>query len=122
MVNYVTHDQVPKEVKLLLKELEGIDNIQDYNISHINRLIAECENEANSLSKYKNYEVEYQGPGDRVSQKVKFNNLEEAFVCLDRLTNYGKETRVTLILSQAGKPVRGYHNGQWIYPQNLYDR
>ena len=122
MYNFVTHRDIPKDLRIALRDLEGIDNVEDYSIVKINYLLNEYLKEQESLSSLKNYDIEYQYPEETKSRTAHFNNLEDAFVFMDRLTNYGKGSCVTLVLTQAGKPVRGYQNMKWIYPQNLYDR
>lgn len=121
MYNFKTHDEVTKELRAILLEQEGIDSITDYTIGKINALLNDLEDQSKELNKYKNYEIEFKNDLDKDSTKVKFNNLEEAFVHMDRITNYGKRSDVTLLFTQAGRPVRGYARGIWVYPQNLYD-
>lgn len=122
MYKFNSHNDVPKDLKVILFEEEGIDSITDYPIVKINSLLNEIERRSKELNKYKDYEIEYQDDSEKTSTKVKFNNLEDAFVCMDRVTNYGKKKDVSLLFTQAGRPVRGYSRGQWLYPQNLYDR
>ena len=122
MYNFETHNDVPKHLKDLLFEEEGIDCITDYSIVKINSLLNEIYNHNKELNKLTNYEIEYQQDKEKESTKVKFNNLDDVYVCMDRVTDYGKRKDVTLLFTQAGRAVRGYSRGQWIYPRNLYDR
>lgn len=122
MYNFETHNDVPKQLKDLLLETEGIESITDYSIVKINSLLNEIDKHSKELNKYTNYEIEYQQDKQTETTKIKFNNLEDVYVCMDRVTDYGKRKDITLLFTQAGRAVRGYSRGEWIYPQNLYDR
>lgn len=119
MIRYSQHREVSKEHKLLLKEMEGIDSIEEYTIGKINSLVNDILKEQESLNKFKNFEVAYSSDG--VTTTKKFTTFEQALVFVDQLTNYGAGSDIALVLSQAGKPIRGYHNRKWIYPRSIYD-
>ncbi len=77
-------------------------------------------NDAETQAVLKNYIVKYD-EGDGIRQ-IEFNELNEALVLLDRLTDYGYGSDNTIAFYQQDTHVdnliKVYHKRQWDYPRN----
>jgi len=118
MYNYEKLSEIPKEQKSVLKERLG--DYKDYSMNLINDTLNSYEQELNELEQFKDLTVEYKFPGKKVIT-LKPESIKQAYVELDRVTNYGEGSDVTAIFKQAGRFVRGYMNRQWVFPRTMYD-
>lgn len=120
MYNFYKHSEIPTRLRNIVKEQEGVDRITELDIGYINTVLNELEENEKVLEALKQYEVISRQPDSQITIK-KFTELDDAYVELDRLTNYGEGSDVVIVMRQAGRFVRGYQNRQWIYPTNQYD-
>lgn len=118
MYNYEKLREIPKELKSVLKERLG--DYKQYSMNLINDTLNSYEQEQTELAKFKDLTVEYKFPGKK-TVTLKPDSIKQAYVELDRVTNYGEGSDVAAIMKQAGRFVRGYMNGQWVYPRSMYD-
>ena len=118
MYNYEKHSQVPSEERAILKERLG--NYKEFSIDYCNNELKLHAIEQSELAKFKDLVVEYKFPGKK-TVTLHPESIKQAYVELDRVTNYGEGSDVTAIFKQADKFVRGYMNRQWIYPKTMYD-
>ena len=113
-MRFYDYDDVPKNIRQIIREQKNITRITELSIEEINSLAEECIDILNAREKLKTFHVAYSYPGQKPSV-LKFEDLEEAYVCMDRLTNYERGSDVTIIFAQAGNVVRRYKDREWIY-------
>jgi len=118
MYNYEKYSEIPTEERKVLKERLG--KYREFSIDYCNNELKLHAQELSELAKFKDLVIEYKFPNKKT--KVLYpESIKQAYVELDRVTNYGEGSDVTAIFKQADKFVRGYMNRQWIYPKTMYD-
>lgn len=80
----------------------------------------EMFNDLETQARLRDFRVEYNnGKGKQVEV---FEDMHEALVLLDRLTDYGYGSDATVLFYQCGELVKYYRNREWKYPKkSIYE-
>lgn len=115
-MKYYNYEDIPKDMKKVIRERMGLTRITELTIEEINRISNDCEEELKMLEALKVFSVISNTGPDGKAEEHTFKDLEEVHVHLDRLTNYDDGSELQIIFKQAERVVKTYYNGQWIFP------
>lgn len=107
---FKNHKDVPKTLVKDIKEFFNVDNIKDLDINEINDYCSDYTD--------RNTTFEVVASINNNINKFNFDNLKEALVQCDRLTDYDKGTDHSIVLYQDKKIVKFYHDRQWNFVKN----
>lgn len=101
---YNHHNAIPKDKLKELKAFFNINNIEEVDIEDINDYFNTTTFEVVSIDRDETY-------------TNTFDNIKDALVECDRLTNYNEGSDIAIILYQDGEVVKYYHQRQWKFPK-----
>lgn len=111
-MKYYDHKEIPQEYRRAILDQSGENRIHKVTIEKCNEIICDLKNWEAEAQKLMNYEIRYQ-IDNGAEQTVKVDGWQQAFVELDRVTEYGEAKNVIAVLLQNGRPMRGYQNGRY---------
>lgn len=120
-IHYCSYDEIPSEVRRFILDESGERRVKRVTL-------AKCSEYANDFyelkkqeEKLREFELHVQRNGSKVCVK-KYQDFQSVAVAFDREIDYNIGSRgVTMVITQAGRPLRGYLNGRVIEKKSIYD-
>lgn len=118
---FKTYEEIPAKFRRIILQETGETRVRKVPMALCIEIIEDHLAYEKENEELKNFELHVQRKGERV-RKMTFDNYKDAMVALDREIDYKLSTRdVVAVITQAGRPVRGFKNGQVMTPQSIYD-
>lgn len=112
---YASHKEIPATYKKLIKEETSEFRIRDVPISECNEIIANhLEEENQYFEEFTQFKIEAIKDGKRIEFSA--SSVDDADDIMDEIIEFGARKDVTMILRQNDRLIRGYTDGQFIYP------
>lgn len=119
-MRYTDYSQIPTKVRRFILDESGARRVKQISLAYCNELAEdyfEYEEECAELKKFKLH-VERNG-SETVTD---YQDFQSAAVAFDREIDYTIGSRgVTMVITQAGRPMRGYVDGRVINPSTIYE-
>ena len=117
--HYTSYDQIPAEVRRFILDESGERRVKRVSLAMCNELANEFYEFQAECAELKKFELHVQRGRDTVVHK--FTDFQSSIVAFDREIKYNIGSRgVTMVLLQAGRPLRGYENGRVIFSKSIY--
>ena len=119
-MRYTDYSEIPAKVRRFILDESGARRVKQISLAECNELAEdyfEYEAECAELKKFKLH-VERNG-NEFVTD---YQDFQSAAVAFDREIDYTIGSRgVTMVITQAGRPMRGYVDGRVINPSTIYE-
>lgn len=117
---YGCHAEIPTDVRRFILRETGERRVKRVSIELCNELANEFFEYEEENEKLKDFELHFQRKGGNVVVK-KYQSYKDAAVALDREIDYNISCKdVTAVITQAGRPLRGFENGRVIFEKSIY--
>jgi hypothetical protein len=109
---YANHKDIPTKYRRVILDEVFEKRVAKVPLELCNEIINSYLEEQEELESLKDFSVQYVKKGK--SGFMTFKSLKETEIAMDRLIDFGEDTKnVVMLLSQAKKPIKFFKNGQW---------
>jgi hypothetical protein len=117
---YSNYDEIPKEVRRYILDQSGARRIKQNSLAYCNELAEDYFEYEAECAELKKFALHVVRDGNKIVKT--FESCDDVFVAFDQEIDYNIGTLgVTMVITQAGRPMRGYVNGKVINPATIYD-
>lgn len=114
---YAKHSKIPPTYRRLILEETNEMRVRDVPLSECNEIIMNYIEEQNQFfEEFTRFQIEAFKDGKRVT--IPASSVDEADDLMDQIIEFGERKDVTMVLKQNGRLIRGYINGEVIYPSS----
>jgi len=119
-MRYATYQDIPAKVRRFILDESGARRVKQISLSYCNELADEYFEYEAECAELKKFQLHVERNGSETV--TEYHNYDEVLVAFDREIDYNIGTRgVTMVITQAGRPMRGYVNGQVVNPSTIYE-
>ena len=119
-MQFKRYEDIPAKLRRVILEETGVKRVKRVSLALCNEILEDYFAYEQENEKLKEFELHLQKSGGSVIVK-KFQDYKSAAVALDREIDYIIGSRgVTAVITQAGRPVRGYENGRVLTTRSIY--
>ena len=121
MTTYHSYDQIPAEVRRYILDETGERRVKRVNLDLCSELATDYYQYATEEESLKKFQLHFQRRDGVVNVKS-YDNYKSAALALDKELNYNINSNrdLTAVITQNGRPVRGYENGQVLFSRSIY--
>ena len=120
-MRYTDYSEIPAKVRRFILDESGARRVKQISLAYCNELAEEFFEYEEECAELKKFELRVQEKTGHVTV-TNHQSLQEALVAFDREIDYNIGSRgKTMVITQAGRPMRGYQNGKVIHPSTIYE-
>ena len=120
-MRYTDYSEIPAKVRRFILDESGARRVKQISLAYCNELADEYFEYEEECAELKRFELRVQEKNGQVTV-TNHQSLQEALVAFDREIDYNIGSRgKTMVITQAGRPMRGYQNGKVIFPSTIYE-
>jgi hypothetical protein len=120
-MRYTDYSEIPAKVRRFILDESGARRVKQISLAYCNELADEYFEYEEECAELKKFELQVQEKNGHVTV-TNHQSLQEALVAFDREIDYNIGSRgKTMVITQAGRPMRGYQNGKVIFPSTIYE-
>ena len=117
---YTSYADIPQEVRRYILDSTGERRVKRVPLPVCNELAEDYYEYEAECAELKKFQLQVMKNGKLTV--TDYQDYKSAVVAFDREIDYTIGTRgPTMVLTQAGRPMRGYQNGKVIYPSTIYE-
>ena len=117
---YTSYADIPQEVRRYILDSTGERRVKRVPLPVCNELAEDYYEYEAECAELKKFQLQVMKNGQLTV--TDYQDSRDAIVAFDREIDYTIGNRgVTMVITQAGRPMRGYQNGKVIYPSTIYD-
>jgi hypothetical protein len=118
---YGCHAEIPTDVRRFILRETGERRVKRVSIELCNELADEFFEFEEENERLKDFALHFQRRGEKSPTVQKYQSYKDAAVALDRVIDYNISCKdVTAVITQAGRPLRGFENGRVIFSRSIY--
>ena len=119
-MRYSDYSEIPAKVRRFILDESGARRVKQISLAYCNELADEYFEYEAECAELKKFTLHVERNGSETV--TDYQDLNDVMVAFDREIDYNIGTLgVTMVITQAGRPMRGYQNGKVIYPSTIYD-
>ncbi len=120
-VTYNSYDQIPAEVRRYILDETGERRVKRVTLDLCSELATDYYQYATEEVSLKKFQLHFQRLDGVVNVK-NYDNYKSAALALDKELDYNINSNrdLTAVITQNGRPVRGYENGQVLFSRSIY--
>ena len=120
-MRYTDYSEIPAKVRRFILDESGARRVKQISLAECNELAEDYFEYEAECAELKKFELRVQEKNGHVTV-TNHQSLQEALVAFDREIDYNIGSRgKTMVITQAGRPMRGYQNGKVIFPSTIYE-
>ena len=118
---YASYKEIPSLYKKVILDETLEKKVSNVPLAVCNDIIKEYLDESNDFFvEQTRFTIEAIKDGKRIEMSA--SKVDEADDLMDEIIEYGERTDVTMVLRQNDRLIRGYINGEVIYPTDFEDK
>jgi hypothetical protein len=119
-MRYSDYSQIPAKVRRFILDESGARRVKQISLAYCNELADEYFEYEAECAELKKFTLHVERNGSETV--TDYQDLNDVMVAFDREIDYNIGTRgVTMVITQAGRPMRGYADGQVVNPSTIYE-
>ena len=120
-ITYHSYDQIPAEVRRFILDETGERRVKRVNLELCSELAMDYYQYSQEEAELKRFQLHFQR-SDGVVHVKNYDNYKAAAVALDLELGYNvtSNRELTAVITQNGRPVRGYENGKVLFRHSIY--
>lgn len=118
---FKSYADIPANYRRVILDETGEKRVKRVPLEVCNEIIQEYQELETENERLKEFELQVQRTNGSI-RVSKYSRLSDALVALDRELDYTTNQKsITAVITQAGRPIRGFLNGQILTPWSMYD-
>lgn len=119
-MRYTDYSEIPAKVRRFILDESGARRVKQISLAECNELAEDYFEYEAECAELKKFKLHVERNGNEVV--TDYQDFQSAAVAFDREIDYTIGSRgVTMVITQAGRPMRGYVDGRVINPSTIYE-
>ena len=119
-MRYTDYSEIPAKVRRFILDESGARRVKQISLAECNELAEDYFEYEAECAELKKFKLHVERNGNEIV--TDYQDFQSAAVAFDREIDYTIGSRgVTMVITQAGRPMRGYVDGRVINPSTIYE-